>query len=184
LNALATVDTKPLRAFTVDEARAPLLVLFSAYPEPWSDRNAGKADELSNAKVSAYLMGLEGLPGWAIEQTVRDFIQGKIERPARRKGALPTVEEISTEARVYVEKEASRQRFEAARREQAEARRSEFPEEHRERMGFKMSLLSVALSRQEVEKVAEANTRGLDDLMALAQQWGVPVPESLFSSKE
>jgi hypothetical protein len=127
-------------------------------------------------------MGLEGLPGWAIEQTVRDFIQGKIERPARRKGALPTVEEISAEARAYVDKEASRQRAEISRKEQLAERRSEFPEEHRERMGFKMSLLSMGLARQEVEKVAQANARGLDDLMALAQQWGVPIPESLFGS--
>lgn len=180
MNALATIDEKPLRPVTLDEARAPLLVLFSAYPEPWSDRNAGKADELSNAKVSAYLMGLEGLPGWAIEQTVRDFIQGKVERPARRKGTLPTVEEISAEARAYVDKEASRQRAEAARREQMAERRSDFSDEHRERMSFKLSLLSCALGRKEVEKVAEANARGHDDLMALAQTWGVPIPESLF----
>lgn len=183
MNALATTNMRPLRAFTLDEARKPLLVLFAAYPEPWADRGADRADDLSNAKVSAYLMGLEGLPGWAIEQTVKEFIQGKIDRPARRKGALPTVEEISAEARVHVEREGSKQRAETARVEQLAERKQEFPEEHRERMGFKMSVLSMGLARREVEKVAEANARGLDDMIVLGQQWGISVPESLWSTK-
>jgi hypothetical protein len=51
------------------------------------------------------------------------------------------------------------------------------------RMGFKMSLLSAGLARKEVEMVAEANQRGLDHLMALAQQWHVPIPEELFKIK-
>ena len=33
------------------------------------------------------------------------------------------------------------------------------------------------------DRVAEANKRGLDDMMALAQEWGVPIPESLFRRK-
>jgi hypothetical protein len=183
LNALVTTNMKPLRAFTVDEARGPLLVLFAAYPEPWNDRTAEHAGDLAQAKVSAYMLGLEGLPSWAIEQTVKEFIQGKIDRPTRRKGALPTVEEISAEARVHVEREGSKQRAETARVEQLAERKQEFPEEHRVRMGFKMSMLSMGLARREVEKVAVANARGIDDMIALAQEWRVPVPESLWSSK-
>lgn len=184
MNALATTNGKPLRAFAIDEARGPLLVLFSAYPEPWSDKGAEHAGDLAQARVSAYMLGLEGLPSWAIEQTVRDFIQGKIDRPARRKGALPTVEEISAEARLHVDREASKQRVETARLEQIAERKAEFPPEHRERMGFKMSILSKGLELRQVEKVAEANARGLDDMMALAQQWRVPIPESLWSNRK
>jgi hypothetical protein len=183
LNALATTNSKPLRAFSVDEARGPLLVLFSAYPEPWSDKGAEHAGDLAQAKVSAYMLGLEGLPSWAIDQTVKDFIQGRIDRPARRKGALPTVEEISAEARMHVDREASKQRVETARLEQLAERKAEFPPEHRVRMGFKMSLLSKGLELRKVELVAEANARGIEDMMALAQKWHVPIPESLWSSK-
>lgn len=182
MNALANVS-KPLRASSLDEARKPLLVLFAAYPEPWSDKSADRADDLSNAKVSAYLLGLEGLPGWAIEQTVKEFIQGKVERPARRKGALPTVEEISSEARVHVEREGSKQRTETARLEQLAERSQEFPPENRARTGFKMAVLSMGLARREVDKVAMANAQGIDDMIALGQQWGIPVPESLWSNR-
>jgi hypothetical protein len=180
MNALSQVNHRPLRAFAVDEARNPLLVLFAAYPEPWTDKSADRADDLSSAKVSAYLMGLDGLPGWAIEQAVKDFIQGRIDRPVRRKGSLPTVEEISVEARGHVNNEGSKQRAEAMRVEQFQERKAEYPQEHRERMGFKMSLLSMGLSRREVEKVAQANARGLESMIALGQTWGVPVPECLF----
>lgn len=179
MNALVVHAQRPLRAFSVDEARKPLALLFAAYPEPYQDRNATHGEELATAKVNAYMLGLEGLPAWAIEQAVCDFIQGKVDR--RRKGALPTPEEVAAEARVHVEREGSRQHAERVRAEQYAERRPIFPPEHRDRMGFKMSLLSVGLARRQVELVSQANERGLDDLIALGQQWGVPVPESLFS---
>lgn len=56
--------------------------------------------------------------------------------------------------------------------------------EVRIRMGFKMALLSKALSLRMVEKVRQANERGLEDLMALAQEWGVPIPESLWTREQ
>lgn len=183
MNALAPIETKPLRALSLDESREPLLLLFSAYPEPWSDRNASGAEDLMAARVSAYMLGLDKLPGWAIRQVVTDFIQGKVERPSRRKGALPTVEEISSEARVHVDREASRQRAEASRREQFADRSSDFSPAHRARMCFKMSLLSAAWASpsERIDQLAAANGRGMDDLMALAQAWGVAIPESLWS---
>lgn len=48
------------------------------------------------------------------------------------------------------------------------------------RMGFKMSVLSAGISMGRVDDVAEANRRGLEDMIALGQQWGVPVPDELF----
>lgn len=47
-------------------------------------------------------------------------------------------------------------------------------------MGFKMSVLSAGISMGRVDDVAEANRRGLEDMIALGQQWGVPVPDELF----
>lgn len=49
------------------------------------------------------------------------------------------------------------------------------------RMGFKMSVLSAGLGiAGGPDRVAEANRRGLEDLIALGQEWGVPVPDELF----
>lgn len=121
MNSLAPVEGKPLAPISMDEARKPLAVLFAAYPEPWTDRAASQAQNLIDAKVSAYLMALQGLPAWAIETTVRDYIQGRVER--RRRDKLPTAEEIAALSREYVTKEASRQMIDCARREQlAESR--------------------------------------------------------------
>lgn len=52
------------------------------------------------------------------------------------------------------------------------------------RMGFKMTLLSTAIGLRKVDEVDEANKRGLDDLIALAQQWGVPVPDELWQKEK
>lgn len=54
--------------------------------------------------------------------------------------------------------------------------------EERIRMGFKMSVLSASFGRANgADMVAEANKRGLEDIVALGQSWGVPVPEELWA---
>ena len=50
----------------------------------------------------------------------------------------------------------------------------------RVRMGFKMQVLSAAIALKAVDRVKEANERGLEDMVALGQEFGVPVPEELF----
>jgi len=124
MNTLATVDHKPLSPIYADEARDPLLIMLAAYPEPFTERGAEQVDNLHKARVSAYLMGLEGLPGWAIEKGVREFIAGKVDRPARSRGKLPTVEELATQARVHVQEEAQRQAQQRRKREPEERRRT------------------------------------------------------------
>lgn len=110
----------PLRPETADEARIPLSQLFAAYPEPWADRSASHAQELIAAKVNAYLLALSGLPAWAIQRAVLDFIQGRIERKSRDR--LPTAEQVAVEARKHLDAEAMKQArdrsIEAARAEQ------------------------------------------------------------------
>jgi hypothetical protein len=121
MNSLATIEGNALESKALvpqkpDEARAPLAVLFAAYPEPWSDRNASHAQKLIDAKVSAYLLALQGLPAWAIESAVKDFVQGRVDR--RRRDRLPTAEEVAALSREYVDREAIRQLNERQRREQ------------------------------------------------------------------
>jgi hypothetical protein len=116
MNALAPVEGKALALRSADEARQPLAVLFAAYPEPWVDKDATHLKKLIEAKVSAYLLALEGLPAWAIETAVKDYIQGRVER--RRRDKLPTAEEIAALSREHVGKEAARQMVDRAQREQ------------------------------------------------------------------
>lgn len=97
-------DFKALRRTPLCDARKPLALLFAGYPEPFSK---GDTEALRRAQVEAYLVGLDGLPEWAIREAVTDFIQGRIERPNRSK--LPTAEQVSAQARHHVEREASRQ---------------------------------------------------------------------------
>jgi hypothetical protein len=53
------------------------------------------------------------------------------------------------------------------------------------RMGFKMSVLSASLAVKDgADRVAEANRKGLEYLIALGQEWGVPVPEALWTDPQ
>lgn len=52
------------------------------------------------------------------------------------------------------------------------------------RMGFKMSVLSHAIGIKRVDDVAQANREGLESMMALAQTWGLPIPEQLWPARQ
>lgn len=54
------------------------------------------------------------------------------------------------------------------------------PAEERIRMGFKMTLLSKAVDLKQVERLRIAAQNGMDDLIGLAQTWGIEVPEQLW----
>lgn len=50
------------------------------------------------------------------------------------------------------------------------------------RMGFKMAVLSASFGRAHgADMVMEAHKRGLEDMIALGQSWGVPVPDELWA---
>lgn len=53
-------------------------------------------------------------------------------------------------------------------------------EKTRCRMGFKMKVLTAGIGMGRVDDVARANREGLEELVALGQQWGVPVPDELW----
>jgi hypothetical protein len=115
LSALAPLHGKPLQRQPTCDIGKPLLILFAAY-EPSYAPNATEA--LRSAQVAAYQLGMDGLPQWAVQQAVTEFIQGKVERPNRSK--LPTAEQIAAQARVAINKEQDAQARERERVEQQE----------------------------------------------------------------
>lgn len=120
MNALVTLDPRPLTALSVEETRKPLGRLFASYQEPWADKGADQVERLRDAQVRAYMMGLDKMPGWAVEAAVHDFTSGNVERPARRIGVLPTVEELAKEGRRHIEAEAQRHHLRSLSRPPAE----------------------------------------------------------------
>lgn len=136
--------------------------------------------------MKGFVIALQGYPEWAIAEAVRAFLRGAV--PGASKSFCPKPPELSEAVRgrlkhVYdeIEQRASQRERDRQLRDQIADRHSDIDPTVRIRMGFKMSVLSAGLARAGgTDMVAEANNRGLDDLMALAQQWGVPVPEELF----
>ncbi len=127
MSALAPLHGKPLRRSPTCDVAKPLLILFAAYPEPFAK---GDTEALRSAQVAAYQLGMDGLPQWAVQQAVTDFIQGKVERPNRAK--LPTAEQIAAQARIAINKEQDSQAREREAEEQREeARKAKEHEEFR-----------------------------------------------------
>ena len=120
MNSLATTDSKPLRRQPMCDPRKPLAILFAAYPEPFAK---GDTEQLRRAQVEAYMLGLDGVPEWAIRESVTAFIQGAIERSNRSK--LPTAEQIAALAREKVSAEATKQSILRQREKDAQERREE-----------------------------------------------------------
>lgn len=104
----------PLRAESVTEALKPLAHLFAAYPEPWADKTASHVKELLEAKANSYQIAVQGIPAWAVQKAVLDFIQGRVER--RNRDKLPTAEQLAVVARQHLDEEAKAQQI--ARRQQ------------------------------------------------------------------
>lgn len=107
MSTLTTITSKPLMPQRQGEAKDALVKLISAYPEPYMAHNAEHADQMKKARVAAYMLAFEGLPGWSIDSSVKDFIQGRIDRKARH--IMPTAEEIAARARELVLIEAGKQ---------------------------------------------------------------------------
>lgn len=120
MNSLATTSNKPLRRQMTCDPRKPLALLFAGYPEPFA---RGDTEQLRRAQVEVYMLGLDGVPEWAIMESVRMFIQGTVERANRSK--LPTAEQIAALAREMVSAEATRQQIRRQREKESQERREE-----------------------------------------------------------
>lgn len=128
--------------------------------------------------MGTYEAVLRDVSGQAVIEAAQRFTAGLV--PDQSKTFAPSIAEFATEARRLHELIPYRylprlpapehQRFDDSKRDDPKTRI---------RMGFKMSVLSAAIALGKADDVAAAKG-DLDMLMALAQQWGVPIPEELF----
>ncbi|MDI6026739.1 hypothetical protein QBK99_11110 [Corticibacterium sp. UT-5YL-CI-8] len=90
--------------------------LFAGYDPPYVPGPDESQRQLQRqARVAVYALAVEGIPGWIVDRSVTDFIQGRVER--KRRDILPTAEQIAAHCRDILNDEANRQ---ARLREQAE----------------------------------------------------------------
>lgn len=128
--------------------------------------------------MGTYEAVLRGVSSQAVIEAAQRFTAGLV--PSQNTTFAPSIAEFATEARRIdgVIPYRNRPRLEGPPR-------SGFfrhdDEKTRIRMGFKMSVLSAGLAMGKVDAVAQANVEGIDSLMALAQQWGVAIPEQLWA---
>jgi hypothetical protein len=113
----------------------------------------------------------------AITETAQRFISGDV--PDQSRTFSPSVAEFVQEARRWASLIPYRDRPSLPPPVRSQPHRFD-DEQTRIRMGFKMNVLSAAIGLKAVDRVAEANRRGLEDMIALGQEFGVPVPEELF----
>lgn len=120
-----------------------------------------------------------GIQDQAIIEAAQRFRRGLV--ASQSKTFAPSVAEFVQEARRVVELLPYRGRAQLSPPQRDDGYRRE-DRATRVRMGFKMSVLSASFAiKNGADMVAEANARGLEDLIALGQQWGVPIPEELWS---
>lgn len=118
-----------------------------------------------------------GIPDTGIIEAAARFRRGIVD--GHNPTFAPSIAQFCKEARRCAEEQW--ERANRGRPRQIEHKWVPQPPETRIRMGFKMSVLSAGLALGRVDEVAEANKRGLDEMIALGQQWGVPVPEELWA---
>lgn len=135
---------------------------------------AGSEDtELRLRSIEAVLAGV---PSDAICEAAKRFAGGLVDGQSAR--FAPSVAEFAQEVRRIAELHKYRGRPSLPKPKEDDW--TPQPKEHRERMGFKMSMLSAGLARDGgAAMVAEAHRKGLSHLIELARAWNVPVPDGL-----
>lgn len=126
----------------------------------------------TQALLLTYDKALTGIADQAITDAAGNFISGAVSGQSLT--FAPSVAEFCAEARrtpVSAYRALPGPKWEPYR---------EPGQAEKVRMGFKMSLLSAAWGNGRIEALAAANRHGLEDLVALGQLWGVPVPDELF----
>jgi len=149
-------------------AFAEIAAMLNSFPQGAQDYQA---------LLKTYSKQLEGVSDAAIIETAERFTGGLVE--GQNRTFAPSIAEFATEARRMHELLPYRGR--AALPPPKWEPYREPPRAEKVRMGFKMAVLSAGLGiKGGPDRVAEANKRGLEDMIALGQQWGVPVPDALF----
>jgi hypothetical protein len=131
----------------------------------------------SETLLRTYSAVLRDVSSQAITETAQRFISG--DAPDQSRTFAPSVAEFVQEARRWASLIPYRDRPALPAPVRSQPHRFD-DEQTRIRMGFKMNVLSAAIGLKAVDRVAEANRRGLEDMIALGQEFGVPVPEELF----
>lgn len=145
-----------------------LTMMLNAFPQSAADLRG---------LLLTYDQALTGVSDQATCEAAQRFVTGDVKDQSRT--FAPSVAEFVQEARRIAELIPYRDRVGLPA--PANYRPHRFDDEKtRIRMGFKMKVLSAGIAMSTVDRVAEANKRGLDDMMALGQEWGVPVPDELF----
>lgn len=131
----------------------------------------------SETLLKTYSAVLRDVTSQAITEAAQRFICGDVKDQSRT--FAPSVAEFVQEARRIAELLPYRGKIGLPAPRRYEPHRFD-DEKTRIRMGFKMQVLSAGIALSAVNRVAEANKHGLEDMIALGQEWGVPVPEELF----
>lgn len=113
----------------------------------------------------------------AIIEAAQRFVSGLV--PGQSATFAPSIAEFAQEARRIDEVLPLRGRPKLTYTKPAPVHQTQ---KDRIRMSFKLSVLSEGLRLRQVDRVAEANKAGMDEMMALAQDWGVSIPEELWRS--
>jgi hypothetical protein len=119
----------------------------------------------------AYVEALRGFTAEAITEGIRKFLRGDCQDVSPK--FVPTPPELARIVRSAVVPS----RIPAER--QIAPYRQSTPGE-RARMRLKMPMFAFAWSAGRMDELERANREGFEAMAALAQSWGIPVPEELF----
>lgn len=157
--------TRPPKQATTAEIAEALKVLFNSLPFQ-------RGTDPQTATL-AYVEALRGVSVEALTEGVRKFLRGECEGVSTK--FVPTPPELARIVRtvsfaaIPVPKEPAYQRKESD------------PDE-RARMRLKMPMWRYAMETGRVSELAEANKRGFEAMVALAQAWGLPIEEEIWKA--
>lgn len=121
-----------------------------------------------------------GVPDQAIIEAAGRFRRGEV--PDQNKTFAPSIAEFCTEARRIAELLPYRAMAKLPKPTPDYIFVPRDDPKTRARMGFKMAVLSASFGVKDgASRVVEANQRGLEDMIALGQTWGVPVPDEVWA---
>lgn len=114
------MNNLPTRPGLNDDHGAAINTLLFSY-------DSRETDEIKRGKVAIYKEAVAELPQWAVEEAVKNFISGKVERKTDYR---PTTEALAKEARRVLDEEKTRQDMEETRRRLAGMRGEATPARH------------------------------------------------------
>lgn len=146
---------------SIAEISTALQVLFGALPF-----QRGKSD----VTALAYVEALQGVSLDAVTAGIRKFLRGECENVSPR--FVPTPPELARIVRNAV----MPTRIPPERRLPAHTPPSDA---ERARMRLKMPMYHYAISHGKIADLARANGAGIDAMILLAAEWGIPIPDEL-----